>query len=393
MSAAAPARPLLLFALANAGGVLAYLPLFTLLLPMKLEAFAPDARIGIVAMTTLAGAVAASLSNIGFGWWSDRARRRGVGRRRFIAVGLVATVAAYVLIGLATTPAAIVGAVVALQIAVNAMLGPFFATMAEEVPDEAKGLAGGLLALGNPLAAAVAAAAVSVAALGEGGRYAIVVAAMTACTLPLLLARSTVPPVAAEAERAARPPRDLVAAWTARLLVQIAGVVLFHYLFFYFRSVAADTPAPELAARIGRLMTLAYVLPLPVALLLGRLSDRTGRRKPFLIGAAALAAAALVAMATARDAPTAAVAFVAYAIGSSTFLVLQETFAMQLLPSARHRGRDMGLLNLTNTLPALIGPALAWALARPDDFSALMLALAGLTALGGIAVLGVRGRR
>ena len=68
-------------------------------------------------------------------------------------------------------------------------------------------------------------------------------------------------------------------------------------------------------------------------------------------------------------------------------------FAMQLLPTPAHRGRDLGLLNLTNTLPALLGPLLAWMLATPRDFSAVLLVLAALTLAGGLAMLGVRSRR
>ena len=75
------------------------------------------------------------------------------------------------------------------------------------------------------------------------------------------------------------------------------------------------------------------------------------------------------------------------------FLALHAAFAMQLLPTPAHRGRDLGLLNLTNTLPALLGPLLAWMLATPRDFSAVLLVLAALTLAGGLAMLGVRSRR
>ena len=87
--------------------------------------------------------------------------------------------------------------------------------------------------------------------------------------------------------------RNLVTAWVARLLVQVAGNVLFTYLLFYFESVVpAETPA-ALAGRVARLLVIAALLPLPVVLIAGRLSDRTGQRKPILFAAATLAAPAL----------------------------------------------------------------------------------------------------
>ena len=77
-------RFLLLYALANAGGVAAYLPLLTLLLPTKMAGAAGDLRIEWLAAATFAGAVTASLANIAFGWASDL---RG-SRRSWVMVGL-----------------------------------------------------------------------------------------------------------------------------------------------------------------------------------------------------------------------------------------------------------------------------------------------------------------
>jgi MFS-type transporter involved in bile tolerance (Atg22 family) len=64
-----------------------------------------------------------------------------------------------------------------------------------------------------------------------------------------------------------------------------------------------------------------------------------------------------------------------------------------LLPNPRRRGRDLGLLNLANTLPSLLGPLLTWWLATPTDFDAVLIVLAVLTIGGGLAMLAVRGRR
>src|SRR3712207_238689 len=64
-------RFLLLSALANAGGVVAYAPLLTLLLPAKIALLAGEARIEWLGAATLAGALAASVGNIAFGWASD----------------------------------------------------------------------------------------------------------------------------------------------------------------------------------------------------------------------------------------------------------------------------------------------------------------------------------
>lgn len=383
---------LLLVALANAGGVIAYLPVLTLLLPMQVERIAGADRLGVLTAAVIAGAVAASGANILFGWLSDRAVAQGAGRRLWVTGGLLGVALGCALVATAATPAMLVGAVVALQTGVNALLAPLMAITAEEVPDVQKGVAGGLLTLGGPLAAAIS-AALLVSGLGPTARFALVPVACALCVLPLLTTRPR-PVMQAISATAPRPRRrDLLLVWSGRLLVQVAGNVLSLYLLFYFESVAPDRPIDELAAGIGHLLTLATLIPLPIAVIAGRVSDRTGRRKPFLLAAATVAAVGLAGMAVARDWTGGAAAFAVYAVGSGVFLALHAGFAMQLLPDPRHRGRDLGLLNLANTLPALAGPILAWRLATPHDFSALMLVLAVLTAAGGLVTLAAQGRQ
>lgn len=385
---------LLAIALANAGGVIAYQPLLTLLLPLKVEQIAGATRIGLFSATVIAGAVAASVSNVLFGWLSDRSLARGKGRRRWVAAGLALTAASFGAVVAAQTPWEIIGSVALFQLAVNALLAPLLAIMADEVPDAQKGVANGLLAGAVPLAAAVSAALVGLEEVGEGGRLAIVAAAVSACVVPLMLTRAKVVGCAAPVSHDAPVRRgDLIAAWAGRLLVQAAGNALSLYLFYYFESIVRGVDPAVLAPRVGHLLTVAYVLSLPVALLAGRLSDRVARRKPVLLVGALLAAAGLLGMALAPDWRWAASAFVGYAIGSAVFQALHAAFSMQLLPHPAHRGRDLGLFNLANTLPALLGPLLAWTLATPADFSAVLMVLAALTLAGGAAMMLVRSRR
>jgi len=385
---------LLLYALANAGGIIAFLPLLTLLLAIKIEGLAGEARVDLLTATVIAGSIASSSSNILFGWLSDRSVARGGGRRHWMVIGLIGTILAYGAIALAHTPAAVIWSVVFFQTALNAVLGPLVAIMADEIPDEQKSTTGGLLSLGYPIASGVLAAVMAFTALGEGGRLMVVIGAAAVCLIPLIAARAQLLPIVDQPQAAvAMHRRDLAAAWCARLLFQIAGCVLQLYLLYYFESIEPDVPKQELASHVGHLLTVSFIAPLPIALLFGRLSDRLDRRKPFLVAAAIVAAIGLAGMAVAHDWIIGALAFTLYTIGYAVFLPLQAAFSMQLLPDPRHRGRDLGLLNLTNTLPSLLGPLLTWWLASPRDFAMVMAMLAVLVLCGGLAMLGVRGRR
>jgi MFS family permease len=383
---------LIVFALANVGGVIAYLPLLTLLLPLKVEALSGAARIGVFTACITAGALSASGANVLFGWLSDRSLRRGGGRRRWMAGGIVGTAASYAAVAVAQTPVALVAAIVAFQFAVNALLAPMMAIMAEEVPDAQKGIAGGLLSLGSPVASAFSTLLVGGAILPEAARLALVPVVVGACVLPLLLMRG-VPSAGTAPHAPAASRRDLVIAGLSRLLVQVAAVVTQAYLLYYFESIVGGAARGDLPARIGGLLVLVFVIPLPIAVLLGRLSDLTWRRTPFLLIAAAVAVAGLLGMAAARDWTGGAIAFGVYVTGSSVFVALHAAFAMQLLPNPAHRGRDLGLFNLANTFPSLLGPPLTWMLAAPHDFTAVLLLLAFLTGCGGLGMLRVRALR
>ena len=386
-------RFLILYALANTGGVLAFLPLLTLLLPLKVQAMADAERLGLLTAITVAGAVAASLSNIGAGWLSDRSYAATGTRRGWIVAGLTLTLVSYAGIAWAATPTALLVAMVAYQAALNVMLGPLFTVMADLVPDAQKGVAGGLLALAAPLSSVAGGLVTGIAWLGDGGRLIAIGAGVVLCIAPLLASatlRRGVPDLAPPPDRPVRQRRDLPWVWLSRLAMQIANCVLFTYLLFVFDGIAPGVDRLTLASRIGHLTGLAFLVAALVAFIAGRASDRLQTRKPFLLGSAVATACGLAVMAAAGGWLAGAIGYALFAIGSASFLGLHSAYAMQVLPDPRHRGRDLGLLNLTNTLPALLGPMLTWSLANAGVFTPVLWLLAALAVLAGVLILPVR---
>lgn len=375
-------------ALGYAGCVVAYLPLLTLLLPLRIEQIAAEARFGVLATAMIAGAAMAGVSGLVFGWLSDLSLERGVGRRSWIAAGLVATIVSYSGIAAARTPETLVVAVMVFQVSLNIALAPLVALLAEESLDRQKGLMSGLLAGAQPLGAVVGPLLVGWTTPALGPRLGVVAIVALVCLAPLL-ATSARPSVQAVERRGAVSSRDMAIAWISRLMVQIAGNVLFAYLLFFMEQLAAPAARGAVPAQVGALIFMANLVPLPLAIVFGRWSDRFGRRKPFLMAAVALDAAGLVTMACATGPTAAALGLCLYSIGWTTFLTLQIGFVMQLLPNPRRRGRDLGLINLSNTVPVLIGPVFAWWLATPQSFTALFLTLAAVSVVGGLAMLGV----
>ena len=109
-----------------------------------------------------------------------------------------------------------------------------------------------------------------------------------------------------------------------------------------------------------------------------------------LQGLAAGVSVALLIMAVVPQWRVAAPAYVLFIAAQAVFLALQQTYVMRLLPSPDHRGRGLGVLNLTNTLPSIVGPLLAYAVITVGGYGELMILLAVLAAGAGLLMSLVR---
>jgi MFS family permease len=382
---------LVLFALAWGGGVIAYTPLLTLLLPLKLG-LSPGDKVATLSLVTMAGALTASIANVVAGDLSDRWRSRRWGRRPWIAAGLAATALGYAAVAMSEGLAGVLIAIVAFQIGLNLLLAPLAALAADEVPDAQKGALGGLMGAAYPLGAF---SGVAVMAVPDSlGRLAAAFILAAVAILPFLALRPA-PQGSAATEPEPRPHgrRNLAAVWFARLLVQLAGGVMFAFALYYFETVRVQgqaLTADGAAGRLALLMGVAALLTAPVSILLGQLSDRLSARRAILQALTLAVATALVMLALLPVWPLAAAAYVLFAIAQAVFLALQQTYVMQLLPSPQHRGRDLGILNLTNTLPSIAGPALAFVLISGGGYRGLMLVLAALAVVAGVLMGRVR---
>ncbi len=373
------------------------MPLLTLILPIKVEAIAPDDKVALLSLATLIGAVVASVVNILIGMASDRTVLRPRGRRPWVALGLVLTLISLAVLHAVSTRAGLIVGIVLFQGALNLMLAPLSAIAADEIPDQQKGLTGGLMGAAYTLGALAGMVVTASADWTEATPLAIVGGLVTACVAPFLvisrrrgaIVPASVPVIQAGAGRR----RNLVRIWTARLLIQIAGSILFAYLVFYFETVdrAGPPAAPsEIAREVAWLAGSVTIVLVPLSIALGRLSDAVRLRKPFLLITATMMTAGLALMALLPQWVPAAAGYVLFATGVGLFLALQGAYAMQLLVTPEHRGRDMGVLNLTNTIPALIAPSLAFAMAGEGDFQPLLLVLTALASVALILLFQIR---
>ena len=386
-----------LYALAWAGAAIAYTPFLTILLPVRIEMIAGPASVHWLAVTTFIGAIAASIANILFGWASDRSGTR----RPWVLAGLLLSGGLLMLVPHATTLPVLTALIIGWQVALNMMLGPLAAWAGDVVPDRHKGLLGGLLAFA-PACGALTGALVTIPGLADPSARLTWVAAITAaCIAPIILfGAGRAPGHETQSPAQAAAPIPMLRAmatrmWFARLLIQISEAALFAYLYVWLRGIDAGfgDAGVEVAngikgaleilgdAGVARLLAIVLLLAAPAALAAGYAAD--ARRRPTLPLqiSAVVGAVGLALMALATTGGAAAAGFLVFGVSTNIFLALHSAQTLRVLPDARYRGRDLGLFNLTNTVPSLIMPSLTLGLVPLLGFPALFAVMA-LLALG-----------
>jgi len=175
-------------------------------------------------------------------------------------------------------------------------------------------------------------------------------------------------------------------AWTltSRVLINI-GNALGTTLLFYFLAfgLKVENPKDDLI-----LLTLVYmVFVIFASLVLGRLSDSWGRRKPFVTFAAILQAVAALLLALVPSFPVAMVAGGLLGLGYGCFLAVDQALATQVLPDPADRGKDLGIMNIASAVPQAVAPLIgAFVVVSLGGFTGLFL-LSGLAALLGAATV------
>ena len=374
-------RFLYLYALAVAGGSVAYVPLLTILLPLHVNKFAGAGALTLLSYIAFAGAVSASVANIAFGWASDISKSR----RGWICAGLLLSSALLLAIPRATEATAIILLIVCWQLALNMMLAPLLAWAGDVVPDAQKGMLGGLMAFAPAMGALSGALVTTQGLIPESDRLFWVAMFVLILVTPVLVfgKPADMPQLMhvrdgeAGNEAITQSKASVWRMWIARLLVQIAEASLFAFLLIWFRSIEQGFGENRAAAIFAFVLGAAVLF----ALYVGRWSDRHNRPIAPLVVCSGIAALGLMVMSIADDLVTAIAGYVAFGLSSSIFLALHSSQTLRVLPKPGHRGRDLGFFNLTNTVPSLIMPWLTLALVPVYGFGALFLLLALLAAI------------
>lgn len=338
---------------------------------------------------------------------SDRTTGRFGRRRPWILGGLLVALAATALIGTVDSVPVIAGAYIVAAVGVNAAFNAFAVIPVEALPDRMRGRVMGLMGMFGALAMSAG----SYLAAGLVGHQLLMMTApvllAVVLILPLLLfyreprlTRDQVPAlnISSLARNFVVNPRkypNFGWTWLSRFLAGIAMSALFSY-FIYFMVDRLNLPIYEAGANAGLLTLISAPVSVIFFSVTGFVSDKIGRRKPFIVASTLLMAAALFVAATATSFSSFLIAWLLFAMGQAMFLTVDLALCAAVLPKAADAGKDMAVFGLALSIPNIIVPAIAPTLLGLGDGHnyTVLWGLAGvLCALGSVAIRQVRGVR
>lgn len=91
----------------------------------------------------------------------------------------------------------------------------------------------------------------------------------------------------------------------------------------------------------------------------GRLSDRTGRRKIFVLAAAIVYGLAMFAVAISSNFNGFLVGMAITGLGFGMYMAVDLALVADVLPDTDDTAKDLGVLNIAGALPSSIAPAIA----------------------------------
>ncbi|MEO6115769.1 MAG: MFS transporter [Pseudolysinimonas sp.] len=333
---------------------------------------------------------------------SDRTTSRFGRRRPWILAGTIIFAGALVALGLQTT---LVGLGVCWSLAIIGfcvLTSSLTATISDQVPVRQRGVASSWISAPQAIGTILGIVLVTIVITDQVFGYLALALLLLVLVLPFLLrapdARLTV---------AQRPPFTLKAivqgmwisprthpdfGWTllSRILVNV-GNALGTGLLFYFLEFGLGMSLEDANTSLLVLVAVYLVGVVISSLVGGRLSDRLGRRKPFVMVSAVLQGIAALILALFPILPAAIVGALILGLGYGCFLAVDQALATQVLPDPADRGKDLGIMNIATAVPQAVAPLVgALVVATLGGFPGLFVLSAVAAVLGALAILPIK---
>jgi MFS family permease len=181
---------------------------------------------------------------------------------------------------------------------------------------------------------------------------------------------------------------DFAWAWLTRFLMSLAIAMGTLYLLYFLRDKVKLQAREHIPATTGLLILIVIYTACVVltAVIWGVISDRRGKRRMIVTVAGLFIALAAVLLTVVETWNAAMLAAVLFGGGFGAYLAVDQALITQVLPAARDRAKDLGIINIALVGPAAIGAAIASPLVTVGGYPTLFAATAVVAVLGSVLV-------
>lgn len=393
----------LLFTLANTVVWLSILPISTILLPLQVAALDSATRFSHLAIATTVGVLAAIITNPIAGALSDRTTSRLGRRRSWLIFGTVLSAITLALMANAHSFLALVLWWGLFHVAANAVLAALSAVIPDQIPVRQRAIVSAFVGLSSPLGAVIGALLVTRVVKSTSLAYyifiglSIVVMAlfvlvlrdrplsrenMTRFKLKSFLASFWVNPI--------HYP-DFSWAWLTRFIVYLSYFIALGYLLYFLQDVVHYPNAAQGVTSFQVILTGTLLI---ASIVTGLISDKVQRRKIFVMGASFVITLSFLILAFFHTWPAIQLAAAVLGFGFGGYLGVDLALITQVLPLANARGKDLGVINIANALPQVVGTAIAAVVINTfHSYTLLFMLAAALASLGALLILLIKSVR
>ncbi len=381
-----------------------YAGIGALLLPYQIGLLAPGSKVAILSVFTSVTVLIALVANPLAGAFSDRTTSRFGRRRPWIIVGGLLTALGLLFMWRASNIPLLFTGYCLVELFSNCVLATLVATIPDQVPENQRGTVSGIYGLATGLGGILGAII--------GGQifkstpttaYVVMLVIVLVTTIPFaILLRDKVLPrghmpafhLGAFLKNFWINPRrypDFGWAWLTRFIPFVGYFLGITYIFYYLQDVVKYPAALQGASTFS---IIAAVVSLISTILGGFLSDRLKQRKLFVIVGMCIMAVAMLLLAFFQVwlAVVAAAAVLGFGLGA--YLAVDVAIVTLVLPSAKDRAKDMGIVNIANTLPHSLAPVIAgFILGMTHSYSLLYIAATVFVLLGIFTVMPIKAVR
>lgn len=393
----------LLLSLANLVIWLSILPISQILLPLQVATLDAANKFTNLTIATAVGVLAAVITNPIAGALSDRTTSRLGRRRPWFIVGTLLSAVTLALMANTTSFVLLVVWWALFHIAANAVLAGLSAVVPDQVPVRQRATVSAFVSLSLPVGAVIGALLVTRFAKSTQMSYylfiGLLVVVMALFTLVLRdkpLPKEAAPRFSLGAFLASfwiNPLKypDFGWAWLTRFLVYLSYFTSLGYLLYFLQEAVHYQKAAQGVTTFQVILTGTVLI---ASVISGILSDRLQRRKVFVTGASLVIALAFLILAFFQTWPAVELAGAVLGIGFGAYLGVDIALITQVLPSANARGKDLGVINIANALPQVIGVTIAAFVVNTfHNYTVLFIVAALLAVLGAVLIQRIKSVR